>query len=98
MGWRPSMTIMMPDPIRRPLRRVRIILVSLVADLEMSRSEVRLKAQISARQLTKLGKNKNISSYVLLRVRTALAWNGDEIMDIKDTKEENGYVVSKEKL
>ena len=29
MGWRPSMTIMMPDPIRRPLRRVRIILVSL---------------------------------------------------------------------
>ena len=36
MGWRPSMTIMMPDPIRRPLRRVRIILVSLKEEHTMT--------------------------------------------------------------
>ena len=51
-------------------------------DLEFSRTELRLKAGISTRQLEKLGKNENFTTDVLVRVCKALNCNVDEIMDI----------------
>ena len=58
-------------------------------DLEMSRSELRVKAGISTRQLAKLGKNENVTTDVLVKVCKALDCNVDEIMDILERKEEN---------
>ena len=58
-------------------------------DLEMSRTELRLKAGISTRQLAKLGKNENVNTDILVKVCQALDCNVDEIMDILETKEEN---------
>ena len=58
-------------------------------DLEMSRSELRVKAGISTRQLAKLGKNENVTTDVLVKVCEALNCNVDEIMDILERKEEN---------
>ena len=57
-------------------------------DLEMSRTELRVKAGISTRQLAKLGKNENVTTDVLVKVCKALDCNIDEIMDIIETKEE----------
>ena len=57
-------------------------------DLEMSRSELRVKAGISTRQLAKLGKNENVTTDVLVKVCEALNCNVDEIMDILERKEE----------
>ena len=53
-------------------------------DLEMSRSELRVKAGISTRQLAKLGKNENVTTDVLVKVCQALDCNVAEIMDITD--------------
>ena len=58
-------------------------------DLEMSRSELRVKAGISTRQLAKLGKNENVSTEVLVKICTALGCNVDEVMDITDAKAES---------
>ena len=58
-------------------------------DLEMSRTELRLKAGLSTRQLAKLGKNENVNTDILVKVCQALDCNVDEIMDIIETKEEN---------
>ena len=58
-------------------------------DLEMSRTELRLKAGLSTRQLAKLGKNENVNTDILVKVCQALDCNLDEIMDIIETKEEN---------
>ena len=56
-------------------------------DLEMSRTELRLKAGLSTRQLAKLGKNENVNTDVLVKVCKALDCNVDEIMDISETEE-----------
>ncbi len=56
-------------------------------DLEMSRTQLRLKAGISTRQLAKLGKNENVNTDVLVKVCQALDCNVNEIMDITDTEE-----------
>ena len=58
-------------------------------DLEMSRTELRLKAGISTRQLAKLGKNEKVTTDVLVKVCNALDCNIDEIMDITEATEEN---------
>ena len=58
-------------------------------DLEMSRTQLRLKAGLSTRQLAKLGKNENVNTEILVKVCRALDCNVDEIMDIIETKEEN---------
>ena len=50
-------------------------------DLEMSRTELRIKSGISTRQLAKLGKNENVTTDVFVRGRKALNCNVDEIMD-----------------
>ena len=51
-------------------------------DLDMSRTELRVKAGISTRQLAKLGKNENVNTEVLVKICQALHCNIDEIMDI----------------
>ena len=51
-------------------------------DLEMSRTELRVKSGISTRQLAKLGKNENVTTDVLVRVCQALDCNVADIMDI----------------
>ena len=58
-------------------------------DLEMSKSELRVKAGISTRQLAKLGKNENVTTDVLVKVCKALNCNVDEIMDILEKEQEN---------
>ena len=58
-------------------------------DLEMSRTQMRLKAGISTKQLAKLGKNENVNTEILVRICEALGCNVDEIMDVVEQKEEN---------
>ena len=58
-------------------------------DLEMSRTEMRLKAGISTKQLAKLGKNESVNTEVLVKICQALHCNVDEIMDISEQKENN---------
>lgn len=55
-------------------------------DLDMSRTELRIKAGISTRQLAKLGKNENVTTDVLVKVCKALECNVAEIMDITETE------------
>lgn len=57
-------------------------------DLEMSRTELRLKAGLSTRQLAKLGKNENVNTEILVKICTALDCGIADIMDITD--ENNG--------
>ena len=58
-------------------------------DLEMSRTQMRLKAGISTKQLAKLGKNENVNTEILVKICEALSCNVDEIMDVVKQKEEN---------
>ena len=58
-------------------------------DLEMSRTEMRMKAGISTKQLAKLGKNENVNTEILVKICQALHCNIDEIMDIVEQKEGN---------
>lgn len=58
-------------------------------DMEMSRTQLRLKAGISTKTLAKLGKNENVNTDILVKVCQALECNVDEIMDITDQTEEN---------
>lgn len=55
-------------------------------DLDMSRTELRIKAGISTRQLAKLGKNENVTTDVLVKVCKALDCNVAEIMDITEAE------------
>ena len=57
-------------------------------DLEMSRTEMRLKAGISTKQLAKLGKNENVNTEILVKICQALHCNIDGIMDIVEQKED----------
>ena len=56
-------------------------------DLEMSRTELRLKAGLSTRQLAKLGKNENVTTDILVKICKALDCNFADIMDITETEE-----------
>ena len=56
-------------------------------DLEMSRTQMRLKAGISTKQLAKLGKNENVNTEILVKICEALGCNVDEIMDVVEQKE-----------
>ena len=58
-------------------------------DLEMSRTQMRLKAGISTKQLAKLGKNENVNTEILVKICEALSCNVDAIMDVVEQKEEN---------
>ena len=54
----------------------------LLIDLDMSKTELRLKAGISTMALAKLGKNENVSLDVLKKICKALDCNIGDIMDI----------------
>ena len=56
-------------------------------DLEMSSTELRLKAGLSTRQLAKLGKNENVTTDILVKICKALDCNVADIMDITETEE-----------
>lgn len=51
-------------------------------DRDMSKTDLRLKAGISAMALAKLGKNENVSMDVLKKVCKALECNIGDIMDL----------------
>ena len=57
-------------------------------DFEMSRTQMRLKAGISTKQLAKLGKNENVNTEILVKICEALGCNVDEIMDVVEQKED----------
>ena len=57
-------------------------------DLEMSRTQMRLKSGISTKQLAKLGKNENVNTEILVKICQALHCNVDEIMDVVAQKED----------
>lgn len=52
----------------------------LLLDRNMSKTELRLKADISTRQLAKLGKNEDVSTETLRKICTALDCNLSDIM------------------
>ena len=56
-------------------------------DLEMSRTELRVKAGISTKTLAKLGKNENITTDVLVKICKALDCNIADIVDVTETEE-----------
>ena len=56
-------------------------------DLEMSRTELRLKAGLSTRQLAKLGKNENVTTDILVKICKALDCNIADIVDVTETEE-----------
>ena len=58
----------------------------LLIDLDMSKTELRLKAGISTMALAKLGKNENVSLDVLKKICKALDCNIGDIMDIVPEK------------
>ena len=53
----------------------------LLLDRNMSKTELRLKADISTRQLAKLGKNEDVSTETLRKICTALDCDLSEIMN-----------------
>lgn len=58
-------------------------------DLKMSRTQLRLKAGISTKQLAKLGKNENVNTEILVKVCQALDCNIADIMDITGSEDKN---------
>ena len=58
-------------------------------DLEMSKTELRLKAGFSTKAFAKLGKNESVSVDVLVKICAALNCDISDIMDIVEVKEEN---------
>ena len=55
-------------------------------DLEMSRTELRLKAGLSTRQLAKLGKNENVTTDILVKICKALDCNIADIVDVTESE------------
>ena len=55
-------------------------------DLDMSRTELRLKAGISTKTLAKLGKNENVSVEILGRICKAIGCNVEEIVEFVEDK------------
>ena len=54
----------------------------LLIDKGMTKTEVRLKADISTTTLAKLGKNETVSMDVLIRICNALDCNVGDIIDL----------------
>ena len=54
----------------------------LLLDRNMSKTELRLKADISTRQLAKLGKNEDVSTETLRKICTALDCELSDIMSV----------------
>ena len=56
-------------------------------DLEMSKTELRLKAGFSTKALAKLGKNENFNTEVLAKICKALDCNIEDIMEMVPDEE-----------
>ncbi len=54
----------------------------LLLDRNMSKTELRLKADISTRQLAKLGKNEDVSTETLRKICTTLDCELSDIMNV----------------
>lgn len=62
----------------------------LLIDKGMTKTEMRLKADISTTTLAKLGKNETVSMEVLLRICKVLDCNVGDIMDVINEEADNG--------
>lgn len=62
----------------------------LLIDKGMTKTEMRLKADISTTTLAKLGKNETVSMEVLLRICKVLDCNVGDIMDVINEETGNG--------
>ena len=56
-------------------------------DLEMSRTELRLKAGFSTKVLAKLGKNENVNTEVLAKICKTLDCKIEDIMEMVPDEE-----------
>lgn len=62
----------------------------MLIDKGMTKTEMRLKADISTTTLAKLGKNETVSMEVLLRICKVLDCNVGDIMDVINEEAGNG--------
>lgn len=62
----------------------------LLIDKGMTKTEMRLKADISTTTLAKLGKNETVSMEVLLKICKVLACNVGDIIDVINEGTING--------
>ena len=62
----------------------------LLIDKGMTKTEMRLKADISTTTLAKLGKNETVSMEVLLKICKVLNCNVGDIMDVINEEMKNG--------
>ena len=63
----------------------------LLIDKGMTKTEMRLKADISTTTLAKLGKNETVSMEVLIKICKVLECNVGDIMDVinEETEDDN---------
>ena len=63
----------------------------LLIDKGMTKTEMRLKADISTTTLAKLGKNETVSMEVLIKICKVLECNVGDIMDVinEETQDDN---------
>ena len=59
-------------------------------DKGMTKTEMRLKADISTTTLAKLGKNETVSMEVLLKICKVLDCNVGDIMDVINEEKQDG--------
>ena len=64
-------------------------LCKLLIDKGMTKTEMRLKADISTTTLAKLGKNETVSMEVLLKICKVLDCNVGDIMDVINDEVKN---------
>ena len=62
----------------------------LLIDKGMTKTEMRLKADISTTTLAKIGKNETVSMEVLLRICKVLDCNVGDIMDVINEEADDG--------
>ncbi len=62
----------------------------LLIDKGMTKTEMRLKADISTTTLAKLGKNETVSMEVLLKICKILDCNVGDIMDVINEEKQDG--------
>ena len=58
----------------------------LLVDKNMKKTDLRIKAGISTGALSKLGKNENVNTVVLVKICEALGCNIEDIIEIIDKK------------
>ena len=61
----------------------------LLLDRNMSKTELRIKADISTRQLAKMGKNDDVSTETLRKICTALDCDLSEIISVSRNVEKD---------